>query len=147
MITPRHTVQLCQDERLLIGLVAALINTAFELYDTVVVIVTQKHKKDLGIALHIEMLLNKKLLLLDAEEVLSQFMLEDWPEELQFIQTMETILFSDCPAGRVRVINELAGVLCAEGKAGAAIRVEELWNILVTRHRCSAMCVSGVCLV
>ena len=148
MITLRHRVQLYRDERLLIGLVTALINTAFDLYDTVVVIVTQKHRKDLCITLHIEMLLNRKLMLLDAEEVLSQFMVEDWPDELQFIRTMETILFPACVSGRVRVINELAGVLCVEGKAGAAIRVEELWNILLTRHRCSAaVCVSGVCIL
>ena len=147
MITPRHSVQLCRDERLLIGLVTALINTAFDLYDTVVVIVTQKHRKDLCIALNVEMLLNKKLMLLDAEEVLSHFMVEEWPDELQFIQTMETILFPACIGRRVRVINELAGVLCAEGKASAAIRVEELWNILVARHRCSAVCVSGICIV
>jgi len=132
---------------LLIGLVTAFINAAFELYDTVVVIVTQKHRKDLYKTLTIEKLANEKLMLLDAEGLLSEFMVEDWPNESRFMETMETILRPSCVTGKVRVINELAGVLCAEGKASAAIRVEELWKILVTRHRCSAVGISAVCIV
>jgi hypothetical protein len=147
MVTPPGTVQLCRDERLLIGLVTAFINAAFELYDTVVVIVTQKHRKDLYKTLTIEKLANEKLMLLDAEGLLSEFMVEDWPNESRFMETMETILRPSCVTGKVRVINELAGVLCAEGKASAAIRVEELWKILVTRHRCSAVGISAVCIV
>jgi len=143
---PPQTVQYCRDEKL-IGLVTALINAAFEVYDTVVVIVTQKHRKDLYKTLTIEMLANEKLMLLDAADLLSQFMVEDWPNEPRFMETMETILRPGCIIGRVRVINELAGILCAEGKAGAAIRVEELWKTLVTRQRCSAVGISAVCIV
>lgn len=93
-------------------------------------------------ALIIEKLWNEKLRLLDTEELSSQFMVGDWPDEPQFIQAMERILVPACVRGPARIINELVGVLCAEGKAGAASRVEELWKHFVTRHRFPAECIS-----
>ena len=54
MGTSRHSVTVYRDERFLIGSVTAFINASFDLYDTVVVIVTQKHGKDLCMALTIE---------------------------------------------------------------------------------------------
>ena len=142
MGTPRHSVMVYRDERFLIGSVTALINASFDLYDTVVVIVTQKHGKDLCMALTIEKRLNETLRLVDTEDLSSQFMVGDWPYEPQFIQAMERILAPAGVRGPARIMNELAGVLCAEGNAGAASRVEELWNHLVTPHRFPAECIS-----
>ena len=36
--------------------------------------------------------------------------------------------------GPVRIFGEMVAVLWAEGKTRAAIRLEELWNALTTRH-------------
>ena len=128
-------------------MLTVFIHVAFDRYETVVVIVTQTHRQELYKTLTIEELMSEKLMLVDAEDLLSQFMLEGWPNEPLFMEVMERILRPACIRGEVRVINELAGVLCAEGKADDAIRVEEFWQILVTQHHFSAVCVSAFCIV
>ena len=49
------------------------------------------------------------------------------------LQGMETILGRAGEIGQVRVFGEAVEVLCAEGKAAAALRLEELGNIVSTK--------------
>ena len=53
---------------------------------------------------------------------------------------METILGRAGEISPVRVFGEAAEVLCAEGKAAAALRLEELGNMLVRKHHGSVLC-------
>lgn len=42
--------------------------------------------------------------------------------------------------GPVRIFGEMVAVLWAEGKTRTAIRLEELWDELATRHAFSLLC-------
>jgi len=53
---------------------------------------------------------------------------------------METIFGLTGETGQVRVFGEAVDVLCREGKAAAALRIEELGNTLALKHGCSILC-------
>ena len=135
-----HTVQFYRDERFLIDTITRFIKVGLDLNETVLVIVTAEHRKELRTTLTGKELRNDKLRFLDAAAVLRLIMVEDSPNESQFIHEMETILGRAGETGQIRVFGEMAAVLCAEGKAAAALRLEELGNSLVLKHHCSVLC-------
>jgi MEDS: MEthanogen/methylotroph, DcmR Sensory domain len=106
----------------------------------VLVIMTAKHRMFLHTLLANKGIASEKLMFLDANDNLTHFMVEDWPKEPQFMQAMEALIGSACKSGRVRVFDEMVAILCSEGKAGAALRLEELWNVLVNRHNFPLLC-------
>lgn len=135
-----HSVQLYRDERFLIDSITSFIRVGLDLNETVLVIVTAQHRKELHTTLTDKELRNIKLRFFDTTDFLALFMVEDWPNESQFTQGMETILGRTGEIGQVRVFGEAAEVLCTEGKAAAALRLEELGNMLVRKHHCSVLC-------
>ena len=140
MVAPGHTVQFYRDERFLIETITAFIKVGLDLNETVLVILSAQHRKDLYTTLTGDELRNDKLRFLDAADILILFMVEDWPNESQFMHGMETMLRLAGDNGQIRVFGELVALLCAEGKAAAALRLEELWNILAIRHSFSLLC-------
>jgi DcmR-like sensory protein len=140
MVAPGHSVQFYRDERFLIDSITAFIRVGLDLNETVLVIVTAPHHEELCTTLTGKELQNDKLRFLDTADVLRLIMVEDWPNESQLIHEMETILGRAREIGQVRVFGETVAVLCAEGKAAAALRLEELWNSLALKHHCSVLC-------
>ena len=135
-----HSVQFYRDERFLIDAITGFIRVGLDLNETVLVIVTAQHRKELSKTLTGDELRNDKLRFFDAAAVLRQILVEDWPNESQFIHEMETILGRAGETGQVRVFGEAVEVLCQEGNAAAALRLEELWNISARKHHCSVLC-------
>lgn len=135
-----HSVQLYRNERFLIGSITRFIKAGLDLNETVLVIVTTQHRKELYTSLTGKELRDDKLRFFDTTEFLALFMVEDWPNESQFMQGMETILGRAGKTGQARVFGEAAEVLCQEGKAVAALRLEELGNVLARKHHCSVLC-------
>ena len=135
-----HTVQLYRDQRFLIDTITDFIKAGLDLNETVLVIVTAQHRKELYKTLTRKELRNDKLKFTDVRDFLALFMVEDWPNESQFMHEMETFLGLAGETGRVRVFGEAVQVLCEEGKAAAALRLEELGNIMALKHPCSVLC-------
>ena len=135
-----HSVQLYRDERFLIGSITRFIKAGLDLNETVLVIVTTQHRQELYTSLTDKELRDDKLRFFDTTEFLALFMVEDWPNESQFMQGMETILGRAGKTGQARVFGEAVEILCQEGKAVAALRLEELGNILARKHHCSVLC-------
>jgi hypothetical protein len=135
-----HSAQLYRDERFLIASIASFIRVGLDLNETVLVIVTAQHRKQLYTTLTDKVLGDDKLRFFDTTDFLALFMVEDWPNESLFMQGMETILGRTGKIGQVRVFGEAVDVLCQEGKAVAALRLEELGNILARTHHCSVLC-------
>ena len=140
MCPPDHSVQCYRDERFLIDTITRFIRVGLDLNETVLVIVTAQHRKELYTTLTGKELQNDKLRFFDARDFLALFMVEDWPNESQFMLGMETILGLAGETGQVRVFGEAVAVLCGEGKAAAALRLEELGNSLALKHHCSVLC-------
>lgn len=77
-----------------------------------------------------------ELITLDAKATLAQFMVDDWPDEALFHDTVGKIVLSACANGKsVNAFGEMVALLCEQGLYDAAIRLEQLWNGL--RKDCS----------
>jgi hypothetical protein len=86
---------------------------------------------------------NGDLVLLDAEELLGQFMLGDQPDPDLFEQNVGTIV-RQVLDGRgptiVRAYGEMVDVLWKENRCDAAIKLEILWNKLALKYRFALLC-------
>jgi hypothetical protein len=78
---------------------------------------------------------------LDADEVLSTCLVRGWPEREDFFTTMDRVLTAAAQNGRpLRVYGEMVVRLWQRGNPEAALRLEELWNLLAQRHAFSLLC-------
>jgi CheY-like chemotaxis protein len=83
-----------------------------------------------------------ELLMLDADEILNCFMVDELPNARRFEDTMNPII--DRAAGTrkrvVRAYGEMVDVLWSNDQEAAAISLEILWNQLIARRKCSLLC-------
>ena len=135
-----HTVQFYRDERFLINTFTSFIKDGLDLDETVVLIMTAQHRQMLHTTLTGDQLRNDKLKFFDAKDFLALLKLEDWSNESQFMHGIETIFSLAGETGQVRVFGEAVDVLCREGKAAAALRLEELGNSVALKHHWSVLC-------
>lgn len=78
---------------------------------------------------------------LEANEILSKFMVNGWPDEN---------LFNDCISGilslarkndrNVRAFGEMVAILWEQGNNGATVRLENLWHNLHSMDKFSIYC-------
>ena len=67
-----------------------------------------------------------KVVYLDAPELLSAFMVDDWPNQTRFASTVGRMVQQAALSGPVRIFGEMVSVLWAEGKTRAALTVYSL---------------------
>jgi hypothetical protein len=82
---------------------------------------------------------------LDPEEVLSQFMVNDLPDEARFFKIACDLIMSAAKAARgkhprVSICAECAPALCAQGKEDAAILLEQFCNEIVKTYEVDILC-------
>jgi signal transduction histidine kinase len=142
-----HAVQFYETEPFLVRTVREFLTAGLDAGDRIVVIATKEHgdgfmseldPKRVGGALAAG-----QLMLLDAKETLSKFMIGDMPDPDLFRDLMDRV-FSKLQAGndkvRVRAYGEMVDVLWRDGNSRAAIRLEELWNEAGEAHSFSLLC-------
>ena len=82
-----------------------------------------------------------QLTALQAEDVLSQFMVDGWPNEQHFKQVVSSLLARARGRDRkVRAFGEMVAVLWARGEQGATVRLEFLWHQLCHSEGFSLFC-------
>jgi PAS domain S-box-containing protein len=144
-----HFVQFYREERLLLDEVADFIDGALRAGDVGVVIASADHQADLQqrlqagrLAVGASRWYPGELVLLDAAQVLDSFMVEGWPDEQRFDDTVGALIERVSAGGTrtVRAFGEMVALLCEQGNHAAAIRLEELWNELGQRHSFSLFC-------
>ena len=82
---------------------------------------------------------------LDAADTLSTFMVNGWPDANRFFESFRNLIQSASKAAkaehpRVAICGEGVALLWAEGKTEAAIRLEQLGNILAGTDRVDILC-------
>jgi hypothetical protein len=130
-----HVVQIYENDENFLELLLGFVSGGISAEDCTIVIATATHLESL----------NRKLALqgfdvtheieegyyvpLDADDALSRFMVNDWPDENLFIDLVSTLISDARQEGRhVRAFGEMVALLWARGKVGATIRLEQLWN-------------------
>lgn len=144
-----HDVQFYETEAFLCGSVADYLSTGVRLGQPIVVIATAAHSKGYREAMRVrganpdDLTEGRDVVWLDARQTLAAFMEGGQPNAELFDLTVGRV-FETLRQNRryvmVRAHGEMVDLLWREGKAGAALAVEELWNQLATRHSFSLLC-------
>jgi len=144
-------VQFYEHDDFLIGTISHWIGESLAKGDAVVFIATEAHRRELDerlrangldvAALHAE----GQLVVLDATDTLSKFMVGDLPSETRFRDVIGGVIDraerdQNGRTRKVRAFGEMVAILWAAGNADAAIRLEELWNALVGKRSFSLCC-------
>ena len=138
-ITRSHEVQFHFDEASLLRGFTHFIKAALLAENAVIVVVTESHQNSLlqrlqeqevKLATAIE---QGRYLSLDVADVLSTFMVNDRPDPVRFQKVAGNLVAAAAKAAkgqppRIAACGECAPTLWAQGKAEAAVQVEQLWD-------------------
>jgi PAS domain S-box-containing protein len=146
-----HTVQFYAEDAVLLDAVSRFLGDTLEAGGAVLVVATAAHRDGITHRLQARGLdpsgaiQSNRLILLDAAETLSKFILEGWPDPLRFANIIGAELArarhaAKSPELPVVVFGEMVALLAVQGKFDTAIRLEQLWNGLARDHNISLRC-------
>lgn len=144
-----HAVRFYESDKSLARIVAEFLAEGFDAGGVGIVVATAVQRAAIIRALTdrsvdvVELQRSHDLLLLDARETLSTFMVDGNPDAPRFSGQMCRVIEKAC-RGRtdctVRIFGQMVDVLWQEGKRDAAIRLEVLWNQLARTEAFSLLC-------
>jgi hypothetical protein len=142
-----HVVQIYEEEDVFLNLLEGYIAGGITVGDCVIVIATAAHLHTLEARLRSHGLdlatlaARDQYIPLDAEAVLSQILVNDWPDYQRFMETMDALFDRAHRAQRqVRAFGEVVSLLWSQGKSGATVMLEYLWNTLYEREQFALFC-------
>ncbi|HKV79726.1 MAG TPA: response regulator [Candidatus Sulfotelmatobacter sp.] len=146
-----HEVLLYSDDTVLLDSVTRFIAAALNAGDAAIVVATQAHRDSLLQRLKAGgvdtdgALRQGTYISLDAADTLSTFMVHDRPHTARFFEGFTKLIGSTSNAAkaehpRVAIFGEGVTLLWAEGKADAAIQIEQLCNDLAKTHKVDILC-------
>ena len=143
-----HLMQLYESDSRLLEALELFVMSGLERGEPVVVIATQRHLDDLhrhagGKGLPLDRARTEgRYLPLEAEETLSRFIVDGWPNAKLFEATVMGALERVRPSGRgpVRAYGEMVAVLMRQGNPEATLRLEQLWGPLCEREQVTLFC-------
>ena len=143
-----HAVQIYGDDSVFIDGLEGFIGNALRNGESAVVIATvahlhalEKRMREHGIDVEGARQENRYVDRL-AEEVLSQFMVQGWPDPALFSATVTKLLeIARGQTGRkVRAFGEMVAILWARGEYAATLQMEELWTGLCKQEQFALFC-------
>lgn len=142
-----HVVQIYRHDRAFLDALQGFVEGGFAADECVVVIATREHIAYLNERLLLRgfdiaaLRKTEQYIELDAEETLSQFMTNGWPDDGRFISLVTSLLNRARARGRqVRAFGEMVALLWAQGHNGATVRLEHLWHQLCEECGFSLFC-------
>jgi hypothetical protein len=142
-----HVVQIYENDDVFLDLLSGYVTTGIEDGDSIVIIATPSHLKLLNerlvkAGLNIqEIEAGNRYFPLDAEDMLSKFMVNGWPDENLFNHVISDIIIKAKANGRqVRAFGEMVAVLWAKGQVGATVKLEQLWNKICENEAFGLFC-------
>jgi hypothetical protein len=143
-----HSVQIYDDDAVLLDALEGFIVGALRRGEAAVVIATPGHRNSLrkrlvAQGLNVDAAAGQdRYLALDVAETLGQFMRHGWPDEELFRTSVNAILDrARGDDGRpVRAFGEMVAVLWAQGDSGATVSLEHLWHSLCREEAFALFC-------
>ena len=146
-----HEVQFYSDDTGFVDGFTRFLGAALKIGNPAFFIGTASHRSAILERLHAESpdirtaIRQGKYLALDAVEFLSNFMVNDMPDPGWFLKVVDDSIVAarkgaNGEHSRVAACGECAPILWAQGKADAAIRLEELWNEIAMTYNVDILC-------
>jgi DNA-binding NarL/FixJ family response regulator len=147
----RHEVVFYSDDAVLLDSFARFIAVALRSGDVAIVVTTESHRDGLVQRLKAQGLdvdaasQQGRYIQLDVAKTLSTFMVNDMPDSTRFFEAVGGLIEAAAKAAkgehsRVVACGECSPHLWAEGKADAAIRLEQLWDEVGTSFGVDILC-------
>ena len=146
-----HEAQFYSDDVIYRETVTHFIGTALRAGKAAILFATKPHRDSLFQSLKVQgvdvdaAIQQGGYVSLDAADTLSTFMVNGWPDTNRFFESFRNLIQSASKAAkaehpRVAICGEGVALLWAEGKTEAAIRLEQLGNILAGTDRVDILC-------
>jgi DNA-binding NarL/FixJ family response regulator len=148
-ITRSHEVEFYSDDAAFVVGFARFIEATLEAGSAVIVVVTESHRKSLFQRLQehavdvVAAIEQGRYVPVDVADTLSTFMVNDLPDPVRFLRVAGDLIAPAARAtlgARVAICGECGSILWAQGKADAAIQVEQLCNQLAKRYEMEILC-------
>jgi hypothetical protein len=130
-----HLVQIYENEGEFLKTLCGFVSGGFSANDSVIVIASNQHlqmlndklkEKDLNFERHIT---DQNYFPLEAKQVMSKFMVQGWPNEALFFETINGIFkMAKHKSSRIRAFGEMVAILWQEKNYSATVHLEHLWN-------------------
>jgi CheY-like chemotaxis protein len=146
-----HEVQFYSDDSLFLDGFSRFISAALKAGKGAIVIATEPHRHSLlerlqADGLNIRAAISDgRCVAVDAADTLSKFMVSDMPDPVRFMRVMGDLILAASQRAneihlRVAACGECAPILWEQGKADAAIRLEELSNEIAKTYDIDILC-------
>ncbi len=146
-----HVVQFYGEAEFLLDELSRFIGTALGAGEAAVVIATREHREGLAARLNAwgldttRAIAQGRYIALDAAETLAKITPGGWPDAVRFAEVIGGVIarvsaLSHGEPRHIAAFGEMVALLCAAGKADAAIRLEQLWNELAQTYCFSLRC-------
>jgi hypothetical protein len=144
-----HVVQFYRSDEFIVGTVSRRTAQALRAGTPCILVATRSHLeriqhrlRELGFPLD-ELRMRGHYTALDAAETLRAFMDHLLPDKRKFDRVIGAAIHKAAAlssTGVVSVFGEMVALLCYAGNSAGAIRLEELWNVLVTERSLALCC-------
>jgi CheY-like chemotaxis protein len=143
-----HGVCFYEDTPSLAGTVARFIGEGLAAGQTAVIVATPSHGASICDQLRAtgvdsqQRIEQGELLMFDADEVLSRFMIGHRPDAARFADTVNPVLAKAAGLRKrqVRIYGEMVDLLWSRGRQDAALSLETQWHQLIAERKCSLLC-------
>lgn len=132
-----HIVQFYEEDNHFLNTLEGFVGSGFLLGDSVIIIATATHLESLNERLRRQnfdldhLIKSHRYFPLDANETLSKFMVNNWPDEELFEKYISSLIaVASKDNKKVRAFGEMVAVLWAQGLNGATVQLEFLWHNL-----------------
>src|SRR5687768_15459232 len=143
-----HVVQIYGDDRVFLDGLEGFVANGLRNGEGAIVIATATHLHGLEVRMRQngvdvgKALAESRYIPRLAEEVLAEFMVEDWPDEARFRESMENLIRAARGEDnrRVRAFGEMVAILWARGNHAATIHLELLWTKVLATEKFPLFC-------
>lgn len=142
-----HVVQIYENDKLFLHALEGFIGSGFLAGDAVIIIATNEHivaieKRLIKQGFKLDSLKTRgQFIAIEANEMLSKFMVNNWPDETLFVEAITSLLQKVQQKNRkIRAFGEMVALLWQQGFNGATVQLENLWNKLHKKNDFTLFC-------